>query len=117
MAAKIRRPQPRQRNRATTARGRGGAGTRQEIGIAEGAVDPNRAGTDRGWIRPARQFLGGGIQLPDRQHAAEQTSGQQGCQQPIPPQDIDHEQPANQGKNPDIAQQLEQALGCCDRYR
>ena len=85
---------------------------RQQIGVAEGAIDPDRAGADGVGISPARQFFGGGIQLPEGQHAAEQSAAEQGGQQPVPPQAALVEQFAHQGVNAQIADQFQQAFGC-----
>ena len=87
----------------------------QEVGIAQWSVDANRAGTYRVGISPAGEFLGGGIQLPQCQDTAEQTTAQQGRQQSVPPDDLPFQQGAHQGEHAQVTGQLQQAFGGRER--
>ena len=66
---------------------------RQKVGVTQGPVDANRAGTDGVGIGPAGELVGGGIQLTQCQDTAEQPSPQQRGQQSVPPDDL----PVQQG--------------------
>ena len=84
--------------------------TRQEVGVSQGAIDPNGAGTDGIRIGPARQCLAGGIQLSQSQNTAEQAATQQSGDQPVPPSAVAQQQLAEQGINAQVAEQFDQAF-------